>query len=327
MGEDFVFDWTDKLGFRENPFHTEIPDDVKATYAGYEEERRTLNKFVLEQDDFGTIVGDPGAGKTMLLHWLRRHASQEVLVTYLDAAEVKTERDLIEGLIAPVLSVPDRLLRRHTQVRLGEVGKFIYQRLDGQLLILVDNVSSLPQRYHDLFTYFFDNDLSVQLVTAGTERTSITEESFSLELEGLSDEALHTLVERRVSFYGRTGIFPFEEDALDELIADSDGNPGAFLERCREAAIELALDDDYMEDKDRSASDGLISIQWGDEPEPGDLDLDIPAPEEETTSEPEKITSETVDDQDSSEERDEESSEAEKTEEMLEELTREFDKE
>jgi hypothetical protein len=223
---------------------------------------------------------------------------------------------------------------------LGELGKFIYKKLgDDYLLILVDNIGALPQRYVSLFHYFFDKRLNVQVIAAGEPREfdevdvhKVSEDMLDLGLDGLEEEDMVELVKRRIRYFGQHGTYPFEESMLYDLYDRCDGNPARYLELCKEQAVSLALDEEYMHEQEEKYEEEnrLISISFGEAPDEEEDDIDFDVPE---LDEQEKLLEEIGKEQDETKERkavsddedDEEKDEAQETEEMLRQLAEEFD--
>ncbi len=369
--DDFVFDWTKKLGFKKNPFQSEIPQPIDDFFAGYGEERKDLNYFVLEKHPFGTISGEEGTGKTTVLKWIKsqlKNHKDKVRVAYINASELNKERDLIKGLTLPLMNVYEKnVAKKQEKLRLEKVGKFIYSKLEEsqRLLILIDDVGGLPERYLSLFKYFYKNKIGVQIIAAGTEK-EIRESNIrhvhekdwlDISLDGLEYENMKDLLHKRIKNYGQEGIFPFQEEMVESLYQKTEGNPKNFLKECREKAVKLALDKDYIEKerekveeekrKRREEEGGLISITLGGSDEEAEEEKDelfemMQAPDEEeqkeiideieekdSVSEEEmgEVLEEASEEAESEVKEKKKSKEAEDTEELLEQLTKDFEEE
>ena len=174
---EFVVDWVKGLKFKADPF--ENVKNPERYISGYEKEKQKINLFILEKYKFGTISGDPGFGKTVMLNWidakLDRHRNK-IKVAYINSAELSTERDLIEALVDPLLNVVDKVKKVQQKLRLEELGKFLHAKLRGgkHMLILIDDVGKIPKRYISLFKYFFNKKINIQVIATGTSSDIIT---------------------------------------------------------------------------------------------------------------------------------------------------------
>ncbi len=66
----FVLDWYTVFNWEEDPFKDVILSPIEYSFVGYENEREKINSFIIKNKRWGTIEGEKGKGKTIILRWL-----------------------------------------------------------------------------------------------------------------------------------------------------------------------------------------------------------------------------------------------------------------
>jgi len=298
---DFVFNWTKKLGFRDDPFQPVLLTPIDKFFTGYDKERQKINLFILEKYPFGVVSGENGSGKTTLLQWVLEQLNKNnTKVSFINATRLSTERDLIEKLTSPLLNIYEKsITKTHKKLRIEEIGRFIHSKLKKKktLVVIIDNVGDLPRRYISLFKYFFDHHINVQLIISGSKEEiassgikTISEKDYlNIHMTGLNLEETTKMLEKRVKHFGQEDIFPFQEEMIKAIHVKSKGNAKALLTLCREKVIKLTLDKKYIrkelarmdeirrkrieEKRENESEKKTFSIKVSDEE--GDDDLDV----------------------------------------------------
>ena len=111
--KQFTLEWFKEFGWLNNPFKLEIFNPVDRYLAGLEKERQKLNYFVIENYRFGTIRGDKGSGKSLLLLWLKQSLSdyKGAIIEDFYHAE-KRGVSLKEQVIDNLTGVKDKVVMR-----------------------------------------------------------------------------------------------------------------------------------------------------------------------------------------------------------------------
>lgn len=151
---DFTLDWYKELSWKSNPFDPMLLKPVEGLIAGREEERKKLNLFVINRHAFGSISGEKGVGKTMLLHWLRvqlvRH-EDKVAPDYINAKTVQTARDLLRNILEPTLNLYEKTISKlYFSMSAKNLKPYLMQKLANRhqardrLLNMYDSIFSKP---------------------------------------------------------------------------------------------------------------------------------------------------------------------------------------
>jgi len=102
--KEFVLDWENALGYKENPYKNKIIAPVSKYIADFELEKEKLNLFIISNKKFGTIIGENGSGKTILLKWLEEQLQKfksRIVIRYIDWPEVKINIRFVKELFKP----------------------------------------------------------------------------------------------------------------------------------------------------------------------------------------------------------------------------------
>src|SRR3990167_2130963 len=107
--KQFIYYWYKELGWRKDPFH---PSQFKSRLlAGFEEERKALNSFILERKALCFLEGSEGSGKSSLISWLVHELQlrSDIKVLHSTGKE-ETKQDFLDLLASYSLSFKDRTL-------------------------------------------------------------------------------------------------------------------------------------------------------------------------------------------------------------------------
>ncbi len=247
----FVLDWRKKLGYREDPFVPEPSKRVHDFFVDREQERETINLFIIKRTRYGILQGAKGVGRTALLRWTAEELEQRGMkgdVFLLDDEKALGERKrLADALLDRTLSMLERKVMK-PQEKLGpaEREELLLKKLAKRhVLILIDDAGALSKDALDLLKRILETCPGTQLILSLERVLKVHEElggdGLGLALDDLSDEALTALVAKRMALAGAVGTFPFEEADLKKLVAASKRSPVKLLGLCRERAIELSL--------------------------------------------------------------------------------------
>jgi len=109
--KQFTLKWFKEFGWLNNPFRLEIFNPVERYIAGLEKERQKINYFIIENYPFGTIKGDKGQGKTMLLLWLKQSLKDYKGTIFSDYYKAeKRGVSLSEQVIDSLTGISDKLV-------------------------------------------------------------------------------------------------------------------------------------------------------------------------------------------------------------------------
>ena len=100
----FVINWIELLGWDADPFQNRIFHPEEDFIAGYAEQRKKLNLFLLRDQKVAFIIGEPGFGKTQLLSWMDYELSfdKKVKTKFLKAGKASLQtfkRKLMHSLL------------------------------------------------------------------------------------------------------------------------------------------------------------------------------------------------------------------------------------
>ncbi|MEK6963007.1 MAG: AAA family ATPase [Nanoarchaeota archaeon] len=265
--DNFLLEWYKRLKFEINPFEDEILRPIDDSLCGYVEEKKKLNLFVLEKQSFGMVQAERGFGKTMLLKWLQEQLApheKRYVAWYLKANELKTEQDLVKTLIEPLMgSIEKAITHPQNKLTLEQLAPYLAKKLGKKTLFLfIDEIGSLPPKYLSLFKHLYTGNLSVQIILAGTktelaEASSIGQkDALKINLKGITLDEARQFIQKRIERAGGLGLHPFTPTHFQQLYEKSSRNPALLLKLCREKALQLSLDKNYLEQALQILSEG-----------------------------------------------------------------------
>lgn len=115
--KNFVFNWTDVLKWDGDPFQNKIFHPEEDFIAGYTEQRKKLNLFILRAQPVAFIRGENGMGKTQLLSWLdyELHYDKNSVTKFLRAGKASLftfKRKIIHPILPLSAKIIDTLYFR-----------------------------------------------------------------------------------------------------------------------------------------------------------------------------------------------------------------------
>jgi type II secretory pathway predicted ATPase ExeA len=265
----FVLDWEQALGFRADPFSGDTPSPVEDHIAGMKKERNKLNLFVINNSRFGTIQGEEGIGKTILMHWLKEaldEHDEKLFCVYVDGGNKDTR--VLKEIVVPLMSRYEKTVKKgQLKMSLDQFVFFIQEKIgDRKLVVLVDGVKALLPKDLVLFSKLYKL-ISLQVVLADTKeaiRNSILgrveriedvdksqfHDDLHIGVDGLSVGEVEDMLTSRIESAGGHGIAPFSPNTVRALHRKSNGNPKTLLRMCKTKAIELSVKEDDSEEED-----------------------------------------------------------------------------
>lgn len=246
-----VLNWQRKLGYQKDPFDTNIPTPVKKYIIGTEHLQERLNLFLIKEEQFGTISGEKGCGKTMLLRWMdeelapqRSHMQQ-----YMDAKVMHAPDTIVSTLLKNRLSLLEKGLRKFMKGK-KDPRQQLLQHLakEKKTVLLVDNAGYLNDAGIALFaeikektrTHIIFADTAERLKRLGLGDAKL-HDTLKLALPTYTGQHCHDILQRRIEGAGSSETYPFSEQEVQRLAKHADNNPTKLLQGARERAIELSL--------------------------------------------------------------------------------------
>jgi type II secretory pathway predicted ATPase ExeA len=256
---DFVLDWDRALGFKGDPFADKIMEPVSDFLVDRVEEKEKLNWFFIKSYFYGTIIGEHGVGKTMLLKWLedRLRRYNRLHAVYINAAVFKEQINIPHQMLFPLLSVYEKMISKpHKKLMDFDYHSFLKKKLGQKsVVLLIDNAQNLTEKNLELIKSMREEGLRVQIIVTSTpsefEKSRLQElghDELHIILRRLTYDESKEMIMRRVKALGGSGIVPFNEENLTVLYERADKNPRQFLHLCRDEAIRLLIHrKDYLE--------------------------------------------------------------------------------
>lgn len=229
-----VLDWQKKLGYRHDPFDMRIPQPVKQHIVGTYDLQERINLFLIKEEQFGTITGEHGTGKTMLLRWVEEELARHKTHTqqYIDARGKESllgalsRRTLLQRVFKRSAKQPrDELLRRLAKER---------------RVILIDNAGHMSADDLVLLADILSKTPTVALLADRDLRLPAFHDRLKATMPKYGAAELTEMLRRRIEAAGGRGTHPFDAAELERLIRKAE-NPAKLLQLARERAIELSL--------------------------------------------------------------------------------------
>lgn len=254
MAQGLVLDWVKKLGYQRDPFEDVIFEPASRMCVGFERAREKINLFLLKGYSFGTIAGESGFGKTILLRWLREqveaHGGSMRVVLVEDEKNLSDEQRLFSWIVQSLLSVYEKFITRpqeklSKEELLALVARKVKKR---KTLVLVDNGHLLSKGGVELLLRIARMEGAHVIVAGRTKglhklplKAKGVKDDLRITLPKLSADELEEMIRRRIAFVGGQGLFPFDKRRLRTLAGRLKGGPREFLALCREDAIRRSL--------------------------------------------------------------------------------------
>ncbi|MFH1399650.1 MAG: AAA family ATPase [Candidatus Woesearchaeota archaeon] len=204
-------EWFEELDFDENPFDTN-PKVFADKLVGFDQVLEEL----LYRINAGSLVfveGTKGSGKTALLWNVIRHFRGRVV--YVDCEKL-TEDLNIESLIINKYGLMGRL----------------FKKMPENLVLLVDNVSTLSKTNAERIKYFFDQGYLLSVVFTGTSFKKVNFSKSLLERIGNRIIKLPSIEAHQAVALVRNRIGDIDiisDEIIEELFEKSGKNPRQLL--------------------------------------------------------------------------------------------------
>jgi len=252
LATDFVLDWEKALGYRSDPFADRILLPAHRFIVDRVEEKERLNWFFIKDFFYGSILGENGVGKTMLLKWLeeRLNKYRRIHCIYINAAVFKDQINIPQQILEPLLTLIEKYWTKpHQQsVNFDYIG-FLKKKLGQKsVAILIDNAHNLTDRNMELIKALREDGLRIQVVIATTqadyEKSRLPEfgsDELNIALRRLTLDESIEMIQKRISAVGGSGVNPFQRENLSRIYDRADKNPRQFLHLCRDEAIRILI--------------------------------------------------------------------------------------
>lgn len=238
-----VLDWQKKLGYRKDPFRQDILRPLSHFIVGTTGLQERFNLFLIKGEQYGTITGVPGSGKTTFLSWIHEQLakSKQYIPQYLDAEKAKSRANLTQQLLLGSLGfLGKRLAKKKSQAKQEAMLK---KRLAKKRpILLIDNAGMLEDDALSLLKDILGWQAIV--VLSDTEKSIKgldAPDKLKLTMPSYSTEELADLIRGRIEAAGGSGLFPFSDEEIQRLVREAEYNPRELLRLARERAIELSL--------------------------------------------------------------------------------------
>ncbi|MFH0870416.1 MAG: ATP-binding protein [archaeon] len=273
---DFVLEWDRALGFKSDPFADKIFTPINQFLVNRVEEKEKLNWFFIKGYFYGTILGEQGVGKTMLLKWLedRLKKYNRIHAVYINAAVFKEQVNIPQQMLFPLLSVYEKMVSKpHTKPLSIEPITLIKKKLGSKsIALLIDNAQHLTEKNLELLKQLRNDGLRFQvLVTSAPNEYKksrlgeLGQDDLDITLRRLNFAEAKEMIAKRVQGFGGTGIAPFDDETLQALYDRADKNPREFLHLCRDEAIRILIHKKSLFDRQSMQS---VSSQQQAQPTP-----------------------------------------------------------
>ncbi|MEK6921486.1 MAG: AAA family ATPase, partial [Nanoarchaeota archaeon] len=252
---NLVLNWTRVFCWHDDPFKPELLYPVNEFLVLDKEKRSALNRFLVKQEQFGTIVGEEGSGKTALLHWIQWELEShhpEVVPCLISASDKKIhDTELIKQLMLPFLNIYQKTVSRpFEEMKAEEISAYIKDKVRNKpFVLLIDEPYNISEKGLDLLAALPKAGVVFQLIVAGGKEElkksflgKGLKDTLKFELDGLDTSLTMQLLQKRIEAVGGTGTYPFDQQTIKMLHDHAKGNPLKILELAKEKVIQLTID-------------------------------------------------------------------------------------
>jgi hypothetical protein len=249
--DELVLNWTKELAWEDNPFKKQFLEPIEKTIGGYEKERQKLNLLLLNELPFGTITGQEGMGKTLLLKWftsqLDKHP-EKFIYAYLDKKQL-ADASFIQNICSPFKNKHSlaKLFKKEEKITKKNVSEYILKNSEHKhFLIIIDDANLLSKE--DIETLEQLKQVpKVQIILAGKSFDKMNLKSFEKDNLGIDIKKMdfpsgRDMLKRRIESVGGSDIWPFSDKIIKDIFGLGDYNPKKILTLCQERAKELAIE-------------------------------------------------------------------------------------
>jgi hypothetical protein len=248
-----VLKWTRVFCWRDDPFKPELWYPINEFIIIEKEKKSALNHFLVNGEDFGTITGDAGSGKTAFLHWVKWELDEhhpEVIACLVDSAEKKvTEQLLRKKLMIPFLNLYQKTVSRPFEdMNNEEIVAYIKEKTNrSPFVLLIDEPQNITEKAMEILELLQKSGIKIEVIVAGQKedlkKSGIKgKDSLKFELDGLDTALTTQMLAKRIECVGGSGTYPFDQQSIKLLREHAKGNPLKLLELAKEKAIQLSID-------------------------------------------------------------------------------------
>lgn len=185
--------------------------------------------------------GHEGIGKTTLLTWLSSHLGKDAL--YVNKDVVKHKKNFLDALLKHSLSVVEKMTKPHEKLSGEQLDNFVVEKLRKHpVVLLVDDAHELSQENKILLRQLAEHlQVIIAVEKVLKEYNQYGEDELDLELKHMDTEELRHMLAKRIALVEGIGIFPFQEEDIQELAKKAKHQPVKLLSLARDRAIDLSL--------------------------------------------------------------------------------------
>jgi len=201
--------WYKRYGWNSNPFSVKCSTEL----VGFDKEKDALLNYV-SAGDMCIVVGEPGAGKTSLLKWVKQQMSLLHKGIYLNAEDISDQFSL----------------RKH-------VGKPLLRKR----ILMLDEAHQCDDVFMKDMKAMWDTNVLKSVVIAQIGNKMDYPESFTnrvggriIRLSGMDVEKAKELIRMR-----SRGNNQFSDDVISLIVDDAKHNPRKILENCEIICMNL----------------------------------------------------------------------------------------
>lgn|GEM_PF-1276907 len=249
---DFVLDWDKALGFRGDPFADKVLGPINTFLTDRKEEKEKINWFFIKGYFYGTIVGEPGVGKTMMIKWLEDRLSKynRIHSVYINAAVFKEQINIPQKMLEPLLAIYERLfIKPHKKLGSMDLMDLLKKKLQHKsVALLIDNAHHLTEKNLELIKSMRREGFKLQIIITSNpkdyERSRLGEigqDELNITLRRLTFDETKEMLAKRIEAFGGRGLYPFSEEDITTMYDKADKNPKEFLKLCRDEAIRILI--------------------------------------------------------------------------------------
>ncbi len=249
----FVLDWNSIFGWWGDPFQEKVLEPIEEFFIEEIKKKNKINLFILKTHRFGTITGDEGSGKSILLKWIREeldHHKKKLAICFIPDPRKSSGSYFIKDLIRPVTGTCQRVFKRpYEKISKDSIVQYVSMKIkDKTLFILIDDAEKLTKYQVEILNNLLQSQLSIQILVAGekdfiknTHLGTNEKDMLKISLKTLSFEHTEKMILKRITYFGGEKIFPFTQKALKKLYDKAKGNPKKLLNLCHERSMQLSL--------------------------------------------------------------------------------------
>lgn len=269
--KSFTLDWFKEFYWSQNPFVTKIPLPPSKFIAGYGDQRKKLNLFILEDQKIATITGPKGSGKSMLLKWLYYELlnyRSRIYSYYIDY-KINLKKELIKLLVYPLFTPLERFyyyflydfpyfrqfkrkfadnktsifVEKIFSEDLSHAIKILIDRLGNKkIILLIDYYQNLSVSVKNTLHHLIESYVPIEVVVADEFIEDLKAE-MKIKISTLSLDDAKSMIQKRIEAVGGEGIYPFSDSDFKKVYNTTDKTPKDILEKFHIASVKAALNE------------------------------------------------------------------------------------